>query len=130
MISEIINLKKRVSLLEDDATNLNQFEWYSYIIKNNLIEVEFDGDELIGFIEWVRLDKVPTTLEDIYENRDYTKGEVVFVVNSVSTNGALLKMRERATRRVSDATHICFHRKKDGKIKCFQNIRRGYALPV
>lgn len=130
-ICDIIELKDSVGLVEKDATFRKQVQWYFYLLSHGQVEMEYDGDKLVGFIEWVRLKEKPNRREDIYRESgycDYTKGPIAFVCNAISLKKALYKLRVRAINKVKDADLICFHRKKTGKILCFQNIRREHAL--
>lgn len=129
VICDIISLKEKVGLVEKDATFRKQVQWYHYLLSCGQIEMEYEGDKLVGFIEWVRLNEKPKHLEDIYRDvgySDFTKGPIAFVCNAISLNKALYKLRVRAINKVKSAELICFHRKKTGKILCFKNIRREH----
>ncbi len=54
MIDAIIKLKAENGMTEDDATEANQRAWYSYALKEGLVETEFINGKLVGFLEWVR----------------------------------------------------------------------------
>lgn len=132
-IFDIINLKNEVGLVEEDATFRKQVQWYHYLLSEGQVELEYDGNKLIGFIEWVRLNDKPEKLSDIYREiggRDFTKGRIAFVCNAISLKKALYKLRVRAINKVKDAELICFHRKKTGEISCYKNIRREHALSL
>ena len=131
-ILDIINLKNKVGLAEEDATFRKQVQWYHYLLSNGMVELFYDNGKLIGFIEWIRLNFIPKNISEIYKEvgNDYTKGKVAFVCNAISLNKALYKLRVKAINKVKDADLICFHRKKTGKILCFKNVRRDYALSL
>lgn len=127
-IIDIINLKEQVGLKEEDATFRKQVQWYNYLLSNNMVELEYDGDKLIGFIEWVHISTRPKDISSISQDIgycDFTKGPVALVCNAISLKKAIYKLRMRFLNKIKDVELICWHRKKSNKMLYFRNIRHA-----
>jgi len=131
-IYDIINLKEKVGLVEEDATFRKQMQWYYYALQNGLVETEYDGDTLLGFLEWVRLDRIPSDIRNINLNYGSIKtGPILMATNAIATTkGVLMRLRRRVIEKNIDVQSFCWHRKRTGIIRPFKNIRSAYALSL
>ena len=122
-IYDIINLKKQYSNLEDDATFMRLVAWYKYTIDEGLILTEYKGDKLQGFIEWIRLERVPDDINDIKPNYDCIHtAPVLFVINAVAKNMATYKrLIKEVKNRNKDREYSAFYRSKDGRMRVIKD---------
>lgn len=132
LVYKLIRLKLRNSLREDDFSVKGAVEWYEYALKNGLLELLFREDELVGFIEVVRMNYIPKSLENLHVYSDsILTGSVAFVVNVCARNMKdLLKLKTRAIKKHIDCEYFVWHSKKDGEFMTYKNIRRKHALSL
>ena len=125
MIDQIIALKESYNLIEDDATFDKQVEWYSFALSNNLVITVYENSKLLGFLEYVRLDRLPKSFDDLAQcSSDFVGGKILLVSNAISDCAdTLWKMKKELFQRNRNMTHLVWHRKRDGVMKIFKNIR-------
>lgn len=114
IINDIIALKKKHNLLEDDATDEKQCEWYNFAIQSGLVITYYDCDKLKGFCEFVKLVKLPNKLDDVYNLvTDYKTGDVCFVSNCIAENSKILWELKRVLFALNrGVNYFVWHRKK------------------
>ena len=125
---DIISLKTKTRLVEDDATTQKQQEWYSFLLAHDLLDTIYDNNgNLLGFLEYVYLDKIPKSWEDVqlYAS-DFVSGKVLFVCNAVSDcPETLWRLKKELFKKNRCMDYLSWHSKKDDKFHCFKNIRKG-----
>lgn len=130
MISEIIRLKENAGILESDATKENQREWYSYAIKEGLIETVVEDGRLLGFVEWVRgylennlFISIPKTIKT---------APILFVTNCIARDARILwQLKTKLFLKNTDHKATCFYRKRNDKwviIRRAQCVTGGNGL--
>lgn len=126
IIQDIIDLKKKHNLEEQDATYVKQVEWYSWAIPNGYIETEYIDNKLLGFAEWVRL---PETVDNRFQASgifDYRKAKtapVLFIANVIATEpGVIWRLKKKVLSKNKDYDVIQWQRRKDDKLV---TLRRG-----
>jgi len=126
IIQDIITLKKSRNLVEDDATNEKQHLWYDFALKNGLVIVLYQGNELLGFLEFVRLSEPPKVYDDIYKDKsNYVDGNTCFVSNCIADNSnTLWQLKRKLLDMNKDISYYVWHRKKNDRLLSFKNIRR------
>ena len=114
IIQDIIDLKKKHNLLEDDATDEKQREWYGFAIQSGLVITYYANNELKGFCEFVKLIKLPNTLDDVYNLvTDYKTGDVCFVSNCIAEDSKILWELKRILFALNrGVNYFVWHRKK------------------
>lgn len=129
-IHDIIELKKKHHLVEDDATYNRQVEWYNFAIRQGLVILEYRNDKLVGFIEFIRLNAIPKRQNEFYTMvSTFTEGSVLLVGNCIAeTRDAFIRLKNAAIRKNPDVLYYVWHRKKSDLIKSYKNKRREYAL--
>src|SRR3990167_11310555 len=96
IIQDIINLKKKHNLLEDDATDEKQRQWYNFAVSKGLVLTVYDNDRLVGFLEYVRLTNIPKTLDDLVKlATGFVIGKILFVGNCISESPKILGQLKR-----------------------------------
>lgn len=127
MVQDIINLKKQVNLLEDDATEEKMRDWYSYALSNGLVELEYAGGKLQGFLEWGRLNYIPKNKYDARFNYDTIKtAPILLAINAIALSKKVLhNLRTRVRNKNRDVLYFCWHDKKRDLMRNFKNIRRN-----
>jgi len=128
IIKDIIELKKKHNLLEEDATDENQSMWYAFALSNGLVETLYDNNsKLLGFFEYVRLNKIPKSLDDLPNcYSDFVTGNILFVANAISTcHKTMWKLKQIVVEKNKDVLCFVWHRKTDDSIKVFKNMRRN-----
>ena len=128
IISNIIRLKTKTRLVEQDATELKQREWYSFLLAHDLLDTVYDNNHnLLGFLEYVYLDKIPKSWEDVqlYAS-DFVSGKILFVCNAIAdTPATLWRLKKELFRKNKDMDYLSWHSRKDDRFYCFKNIRKG-----
>ena len=126
IIQDIINLKKKHHLLEDDATDEKQRQWYNFAVSKGLVLTVYDNDRLVGFLEYVRLTNIPKTLDDLVKlATGFVIGKILFVGNCISESPKILRQLKRELFRCNhDHLYLVWHKKKTGIMKIYKNIRR------
>ena len=130
IIHDIIKLKETHNLMEEDATQDKQYLWYHFALNNGLVETYYDNTKLLGFFEYVRLDKIPKSFDDLPNcSSDFVSGKIVFVSNAISNcYKTMLKFREVLFKKNQDALCFVWHNKKNDTMKVFKNVRYGKIL--
>ena len=125
-VEDIINLKTRLNLLEEDATYEKQLSWYRHACDSGLVETLYKDDELLGFLEWVRVNAIPKNMRNIPLNFETIKtAPILLVCNACAIEeGVLHKLRMIVINKNKDAEFFCWYRKKNNIIKVYKNIRR------
>ena len=122
LIKDIISLKEELNTVEDNATYENQYDWYQWAIPMGLIEYEYMGDKLVGFLEWMRLDYIPEDRNKV--PLDYSQvlnGPIGFINNCGTTcAGVLKRLIKKAQDKNKDCKIYCWDRKKAGKFLIFR----------
>lgn len=127
-ISDVISLKTKTRLVEQDATTTNQQEWYNFLLAHDLLDTVYDTNHnLLGFCEYVYLDKVPKSWEDVQlYSSDFVSGKVLFVCNAISDcPKTLWQLKRELFRKNRCMDYLSWHSRKDDKFHCFKNIRKG-----
>ncbi len=110
MIEEIIKLKKTTNIVEEDATEVNQREWYSYAIKKGLVETVVENGKLLGFIEYVR-----GYLENnlfIAPPKTIKTAPILWITNCVAIEpNVIWKLRDKVASKNTDRKATCWYSK-------------------
>lgn len=126
-IHDIVELKKKHNLVEDDATYNKQVSWYDFAIRNGLVILEYQKDRLVGFLEFVRLKSIPNQIDDFQRYITDATGSVLLVGNCIAEDrNTFLKLKNEAIQRNKDVLFYCWHRKKTDIIRLFKNQRRWH----
>ncbi len=121
MINQIIELKKRTGMVEEDATPENQREWYEYALKEGLIETEFIDGKLVGFVEWVR-GYLFSEGEFFIKPETIKTAPFLFVSNLIATNkGVIWRLKKKLFSKNTNHVATFFKRKRMNR---FVIIRR------
>ena len=108
MINQIIELKRKADVVEEDATEINQREWYAYAFKEGLIETVFENGKLLGFIEWVR-----GYLENnlfIAPPATIKTAPILWITNCVAIEkNVIWKLREKVANKNKDRKATCWY---------------------
>ena len=127
VIDDIIKLKEKHDLVEEDATYEKQVEWYTYALDNGLVETEYSNSKLLGFYEYVRLHTIPKSLDELPQcGSDFVSGNIFFGANAISDSlETMWKLKHKVlTIKNRDVDYYVWHRKKNDKMMVFKNVRR------
>jgi hypothetical protein len=125
---QIINLKKHHNLLEIDVTESKQSEWYAFLLSQGLIDTVYDNNgNLLGFCEYVYLDKIPKSWEEVQlYSSDFVSGKILFVCNAISDcKETLWKLKRKLFRKNRGMEYLVWHSKSKDEFIVFSNIRKG-----
>ena len=125
---DIISLKTKTRLVEQDATTEKQQEWYSFLLSHDLLDTVYDNNHnLLGFLEYVYLDKIPKSWEDVQLfASDFVSGKILFVCNAIAdTPATLWRLKRELFRKNRGMDYLSWHSRKDDRFHCFKNIRKG-----
>jgi hypothetical protein len=129
ILGQIVNLVI-VYNLAPKSTKEEMTAWYKYALKHNLVEYKLDEhDKVIGFLDWVRLERVPATREEagqIFNNQDHDIVQpVLMVLNAYAKDpGTLWSLRKAMLAKNENYEIGCYHRKKTDKMVVAKNRRR------
>jgi hypothetical protein len=116
-----------------ESTPEDMIRWYDYAIDANIVEYEYDAyGELLGFVDWVRIPRVPVSLDDARHLFETSPGGPVGVmcnayIREGAPRGLLRKLSSRAREKNPDVEIVCWHNKRTDKMvtrKVMRNIRR------
>ena len=121
VIDDIIALKVKHHLLEDNWSFDGQVKWLQWAIPQGLVIVAYVNGELKGYMEFVRLDKVPTDIHKVELDYDRIKvAPVAFATQAISDSSIASKMLKAIFFNVNkDASVFVWHRKHNNKWKIF-----------
>ena len=125
---DIITLKKHHNLLEIDATDTKQKEWYAFLLQHDLLDTVYDNNHnLLGFLEYVYLDKIPKSWEDVQlYSSDFVSGKILFVCNAiVDCPKTLWRLKKELFRKNRCMEYLVWHSKRKDEFMVFSNIRKG-----
>ena len=128
---DIISLKTKTRLVEEDATPEKQQEWYSFLLSQGLVETVYDNNHnLLGFLEYVYLDKIPKSWEDVQlYSSDFVSGKILFVCNAiVDCPKTLWRLKKELFRKNRGMEYLVWHSKKEDKFNVFRNIRKQNGI--
>ena len=101
--------------------------WCEWAVNAKHVEYIYDGDEMIGFMDWIRSDTMPVSpdYQSIIDSGDVDTGEVGIVLNCCVVRGKdTLKKLIKMARSKSDGNVrvLCWHdRKLDRMVQfCWQ----------
>jgi len=125
---DIITLKEKTRLVEEDATEDKQKQWYTFLLANNLLETIYDNNHnLLGFLEYVYLDKIPKSWEDVQlYSSDFVSGKILFVCNAIADClKTLWRLKKELFRKNRGMEYLVWHSKRKDEFMVFSNIRKG-----
>ena len=128
---DIISLKTKTRLVEEDATTERQHEWYSFLLSNDMVETVYDNNHnLLGFLEYVYLDKIPQSWEDVQLfASDFVSGKILFVCNTIADcPHTLWKMKAELFRKNKGMDCLVWHNRKKDQFIVLKNIRKGEVI--
>jgi hypothetical protein len=114
VVQQIIALKRRYNIREQDATPEKEREWYTWALANGHCNFVERNNVVLGFLEWVRLNYIPRDENDIRLDHSIMKtGPVGFVGNCIATERKVLNMlKKEAWDKNKDCIILCWHNKK------------------
>lgn len=127
---DIIDLKLESDNIPFDATLKNMFEWYSWAFNYGIIEVAYKYGQMQGYMEWIRLDEVPKTREEIINKVDYTRcGPVLYITNCCvrddqTRHGILWKLIHMVREKNNNFERVCWHEEDNNgnvELKIYKN---------
>ena len=108
-IRQIINLKRKHGLLEEDFTMAKAKEWYEFAIPAGFVELIYEKDELVGFAEWTA-----------------DENNIVLVGNLIAERPYIMwKLKDRILAKNKNRVAVIWHRKRDNRMAV---IRRKYEI--
>ena len=126
VIDDIIALKIRHHLLEDNWSFDGQVKWLQWAIPQGLVIVAYVNGELKGYMEFVRLDKVPTNIHKVDLDYDRIKtAPVAFATQAISEDKLASKVLKQIFFNINKSANVfVWHKKITNKWKVFNNRRR------
>lgn len=103
-------------------------DWYQYALSMDCIEYIYDSSELIGFLDWVRLPRIPVSRQDARQLFYLSPGGPVLMalnayVSELAPAGTLRKLVTRVWDKNPGVEHACFHRRRTDQFKVYTNVR-------
>jgi hypothetical protein len=124
VIMDIIELKQSRGLVEKDWTFEKQVDWLQYAIPLGLVVVKYVDGELKGYLEYVRLNDIPTDINNIPLDYDaITNGPVGFISGVVADSvKTILELKEMAMEKNKDKNWfvLVWHNKKNDIWRVFK----------
>jgi len=100
IVKDVVELRKQNHLdpIGPGETYETLYDWYQWLISLGMVETVYKDDELMGFMECVRLNDVPKDQYHVpFDYSTVTTAPVLCVVNVVAKNKeTFLKLRENA----------------------------------
>jgi len=119
MIGQIVDLVLKHNL-SPESTPTEIADWYNYAAASGHIEVEVKDKKVIGFMDWVRLERIPVSMDDvrkIFAEQVSEERPVLFAGNCVAEGeGIIYRLRRRIIEKNKDAKIHCFHHKKKDRM--------------
>lgn len=113
VIADIIELKKKHNLLEDNWTPQKQAEWLQYAIPMGLVVVMYVDGKIKGYLEYVRVDEIPTDIHNVKIDYDRIRTAPIGLVTNVIADDykVLLFLKRQALNNNPDVEMIRWHKK-------------------
>ena len=126
VIDDIIALKIRHHLLEDNWSFDGQVKWLQWAIPQGLVIVAYVNGELKGYMEFVRLDTVPTDIHHVQIDYDRIKtAPVAFATQAISEDKLASKVLKQIFFNINKSANVfVWHKKITNQWKVFNNRRR------
>lgn len=132
IVKDIIDLKLESDNIPSNATLKNMYEWYSWAFEHGIIEVTYKYGQMQGYIEWLRLDEIPKSRQEVMDKINYDKcGSILYISNCCvrddnKRHGILWKLTHLVREKNSDCEYVCWHENNDGKIqlKLYENNQK------
>jgi len=126
IIDDIIKLKEKHGLIEEDATYAKQQDWYKYAWLHDLVFTEYEDGVLKGFVEYVYLTELPKNMEELQSLvKPFIKSKIVFIGNCIAESTHILwKLKRRVFGKNPMMEYICWHRKRNNIIKVFARRKK------
>lgn len=120
-----------ITILEDLAplsSAKEMEEWYRYALDMDCVEYIYDGNELLGFLDWVRLPRIPVSRQGARQLFHLSPGGLVLMalnayVSELAPAGTLRKLVTKVWAKNPGVEHACFHRKRTDQFKVYTNVR-------
>lgn len=130
VIRDIVEATEKAGLSPETSYE-GKWLWYSFAYDKGLLEYIYDKNGLVGFVDWIRLPRIPESMQDILNFVDwkvYKTAPVFVALNSVILRGwHTLKILKRKAlyEKNRDCRVFAWHNHKTGKMRTFK--RRGYG---
>lgn len=103
--------------LHKQAPLVKVMSWCAWAVNSGHVEYVYDGDEMIGFMDWVRSDSVPSDYyyQDLID-RGVDSGNVAIALNCVVVRGkdTLRKLIKSARAKTQGCQTLVWHNRKKG----------------
>lgn len=115
VVRDIIDLKIECNNTPPDATVDNMFIWYEWAFTHGIIEVLYKYGQLQGFLEWVRLPRIPESASEVQDLVDYsTTGPVLYITQCCvrddnSRHGVLWRLIHGMREKNPTWDTVCWH---------------------
>lgn len=108
--------------LHKGASTLQVLTWCRWAVSSGHVEYVYDGDEMIGFMDWIRSTTVP--INHNYQSiidEDVDSGDVAIALNCCVVRGkdTLRKLIRSARAKTQDCQMLVWHNRKHNKMMYF-----------
>ena len=131
IVRDIIELKIEANNVPKDATMENMFEWFSWSFEHGLIEVTYKYGELQGYLEWIKLPRIPNSREEIKDIIDYDNDSSVLYITNCCVrddqvrHGVLWKLIHMVReKQKNNFDTVCWHTGSEGVLHVYSNTKR------
>ena len=124
IIMDIVELKQAKNLLESNWTFEGQVDWLLWAIPMGLVVTKYEGDKLVGYLEYVRVSEVPVDINHIVINYYEIKTAPIGLVTNMIADSikTILELKNIALSQNKDDKWfmLVWHNKKTNTWRTFK----------
>jgi hypothetical protein len=99
--------------LHKDAHVFRVLDWCTWAVNHGHVEYVYDGDEMIGFMDWIRSDTIPEdyNYQKIIDSGNVDTGKIGIVLSACVVRGkdTLRKLINMARSKNESCQTMCWH---------------------
>lgn len=121
IVKDIIALKRSHGFIEDNPSEEKVRKWYSWVLENDHYVAEYEGRELVSYVEWIFMNEIPKTATGLEDRIDWKVARcapVLYIMNMITTRpGRIRKMMGKMRDKIGmDWTYMVWHNEKKDKM--------------
>ena len=121
IVKDILALKTAHGFIEANPSPEKIQKWYSWLFENGHCLAEYEGRELVGYVEWIFMNDIPKTAKGLEYNVDWKAARcapVLYIMNMITTRPGLIrkmiaKMRDKIG---MEWTYMVWHNERKDKM--------------
>jgi len=124
VIADMTRLVMEHPILRAECSIQGVLAWCTWAVNTGHVEYVYDGEEMIGFMDWIRADDIPQSRADyqrLLDTGKYDTGDICIVANCCVVRGkdTLRKLISTGRSKNELCQLMCWHDRKADRMRYF-----------